>query len=150
MAYKRQVAKAVKIRLGAPARDWINGQLEHSSEPRLRDRLARVTEYAGTDFGDFVGDPELWVRVVVLLRNRLTHHDPNQAIQRQTGDLSTITESLYLLVMIALLRECDIPDEVIARFRSSRRVSFVQGQLGQILPRLQQYLRRGSDAGPGS
>jgi len=38
-SYKRKMAKAVTKELGRRARDWINKQLEHSNEPRLRQRL---------------------------------------------------------------------------------------------------------------
>ena len=89
---KRRIAKATKASLGRSARDWVNAQLEHSNEPRLRERLGVIAEYCGQSFAEFTGDVQLWARIVVMLRNRLTHHDPNQGIPRQPADLSHITE----------------------------------------------------------
>jgi hypothetical protein len=141
-AYKRKIASTVKAVLGKAARDWINAQLAYSNEPRLKYRLSRQAEYAGQGFMDFIGDVELWASIVTLLRNRLTHHDPSQAIERQPGDLEFATESIYIMTMLALLRECDVPDDVIDSFRKSGRVSFVYGKLTEMIPRLAQYIRR--------
>lgn len=67
---KRRIAKAAKTALGTSARDWVNSQLEHSNEPRLRQRLTIVAGYCGQSFAEFVGDVALWTSIVTLLRNR--------------------------------------------------------------------------------
>lgn len=140
-SYKRKIAKAAKSALGASARDWVNMQLEHSNEPRLRERLAVIAEHCGQSFGEFVGDVVLWTRIVATLRNRLTHHDPSQGIPRQPGDLSNITESVYVMVMLALLRECGISETVYSSFQQSRRIVFVRSELAETTSRLAPYLR---------
>jgi ApeA N-terminal domain 1/Apea-like HEPN len=139
---RRKIARTVTTALGRKSGDWVNEMLQYGNEPRLRDRLIRVASHVGDIFSDFVGDVELWARIVTLLRNRLTHHDPNQAIDRQPGDLEWAAESIYVLIMLALLRECEIPESVIETFRNSRRVSFIQGHLSEMIPRLAQYVRR--------
>jgi hypothetical protein len=141
-SYKRKIAQAVKITLGVSARNWINEQLAFSNEPRLRGRLLEVAKYAGPEFGELVGDVEIWSRIVTLLRNRLTHHDPNQEIDRQPGDLDYATESIYIMVMIALLRECNVPPDTLAKFQLSRRVKFLRERLLEMTPRLAKYIRR--------
>lgn len=140
-SYKRRIAKATKASLGRSARDWVNAQLEHSNEPRLRERLGVIAEYCGQSFAEFTGDVQLWARIVVMLRNRLTHHDPNQGIPRQPADLSHITESVYIMTMLALLRECGISEAVYGDFQKSRRIAFVRSQLAELFARLAPYLR---------
>jgi ApeA N-terminal domain 1 len=140
-SYKRKIANVVRIALGSAARDWVNKQLQFSNELRLRDRLIEVANYAGQGFADFVGDIELWARIITLLRNRLTHHDPNQTINREAGDLNYATESIYIMTMLALLRECRVPDDVIDSFQTSRRVTFIRDKLAEMIPRLSQYIR---------
>lgn len=71
----------------------------------------------------------------------LTHHDPSQGVPREPGDLSHVTESIYVMTMLALLRECGIPETVYRDFQKSRRIDFVRNQLAEIIPRLTPYLR---------
>jgi hypothetical protein len=141
-SYKRKIANVVNVALGRAAREWINRQLQFSNEPRLRDRLMEVATYAGPGFEEFIGgNVELWSRIVTLLRNRLTHHDPNQAIDRQPGDLNYTTESIYIMTIIALLRECEVPEIVLESFKDSARVRFIRDGLTEVLPRLARYIR---------
>jgi ApeA N-terminal domain 1 len=141
-SYKRKIAKVVKIALGTASRDWINKQLEHSNEPRLRERLIETARYAGPSFAQFVGQVETWSGIVTLLRNRLTHHEPSQRIERSPGDLNALTESLYIMTMLALMRECELPDDVFEGFQNSKRITAIREELAEITPRLAQYLRR--------
>jgi ApeA N-terminal domain 1 len=140
-SYKRKIANVVRISLGRRARDWLNKQLQFSNEPRLRDRLIEVANYAGQDFVSFVNnDVELWSRIVTLLRNRLTHHDPSQAIERKPGDLRDATESIYVMTMLALLRECEVPEVVFTGFQDSARIRFIKHELEDMIPRLAQHI----------
>lgn len=141
-SYKRKIASAVKSALGRKARDWINGQLAYSNEPRLRERLVEVANFAGPSFASFVGDVATWSSVVALVRNRLTHHDLSQRIQRKPGDLSALTDSLYIATMLSLMRECELPDSIFDSFQSSKRMITVREELSEVVPRLAQYLRR--------
>jgi hypothetical protein len=139
---KRKMCKAVKKALGPKARDWLNQQLEFSNEPRLRKRLVDVASYAGPNLSDLVGNIDTWAGVVTLVRNRLTHHDPAQRIERQPGDLTFLSNSIYIVTALALLRECDVPEVVYQAIQQSPRVAFTRGKLSEIVPRFEQYLRR--------
>src|ERR1022692_3019217 len=96
-SYKRKMAKAVKTVLGPTARNWLNTQLEHSNELRLRQRLVEVANYAGPSLAVFVGDVDTWARIVAMVRNRMTHDDPSQRIERKPGDLIHLGESIYIV-----------------------------------------------------
>jgi hypothetical protein len=72
----------------------------------------------------------------------MTHHDPSRVIERKPGDLEWATESIYIMVMLTLLRECEVPDSVIETFRISRRVRFIQEKLSEMIPRLAQHVGR--------
>jgi hypothetical protein len=139
---KRKMANAVKRVLGPKARDWLNQQLEHSNEPRLRKRLVDVADYVGPNLSDLIGDVETWAGIVALVRNRLTHHDPAQRIERQPGDLTFLGNSIYIVTVLALLRECGAPEAVYQAIQQSGRATFTSGKLREIVPRLEQYLRR--------
>jgi hypothetical protein len=45
------------------------------------------------------------------------------------------------MTMLALLRECDVPETVLEGFQNSARVAFIHDELAEMIPRLAQYLR---------
>jgi ApeA N-terminal domain 1/Apea-like HEPN len=139
---KRKMADAVKKALGPKAKDWLHQQLAYSNEPRLRKRLADLANYAGPNLSGLVGDVDTWAGVVTLVRNRMTHHDPNQRIERQPGDLTFLGNSIYIVTALALLRECDVPDVVYQAVLQSARAAFTRGKLSEVVPRFEQFLRR--------
>jgi hypothetical protein len=117
-------------------------QLLFSNEPRLRQRLETMAEYAGEGFTAIVGDIEVWSAVVAMLRNRLTHHDAGRDVKRTPEDLVFLTESIYLLVMMCLLRECGAPNSVLENIQNSERIKFLQINVAHTVDRHRENIRR--------
>jgi ApeA N-terminal domain 1 len=141
-SYRKKVSRAVTKAVGRKAGQWVSDQLEYSNEPRLRGRLIELASFVGVVFSWLVGDTEVWATVVTGTRNRLTHHDEKQRIARQSGDLEILSESVYVLVALCLLRECDVSGETLARVKESQRMVFLHANLEEIVPRLAAALKR--------
>lgn len=142
-SYRRKLVKVVKLAVGRKAADWLMSQLLYSNEPRLRQRLEVMASYAGDGFTAIVGDVHVWSAVVVMLRNRLTHHDAGRDIKGALEDLHFLTDSIYLLVMMCLLRECRVPDDVLENIQNSERIKFLCRNIAQTLEQHHEYIRRG-------
>jgi hypothetical protein len=70
------------------------------------------------------------------------HHDVEQSIDFQSGDLYFLTESVFALVMLCLFRECEVPDTVLAAVGDSGSIAFLRGKLAEIIPRLCAQINR--------
>lgn len=123
-------------------RNWLGNQLQYSNEPRLRNRLTEMVGYAGEAFAAVPHDSNAWVTVITESRNRLTHHDKERAIDFQPGDLYFLTESLFTLVMLCLLRECGMSDQTLGTIATNSSIVFLRGKLGEIVPRLHAQVTR--------
>ncbi len=138
--YRRKLIKVVRAAVGKKSAAWLANQLQFSNEPRLKRRLDVLTEYAGTGFAAIVGDVQTWSAVVVMLRNRLTHHDAGQNVKAAPGDLHFLTDTIYLLVMMCLLRECNVPDSVLENIQNSGRIRFLQANVARTLDEYRAHL----------
>jgi hypothetical protein len=115
---------------------WLRAQIQYGNEPRLRDRLSEMATYAGEAFAVIYDEQEHWVKVVTESRNRLTHHDERRAIRFETGDLYFLTESVFMLVMLCLFRECEMDDKALSAIAVSGSTRFLRTKLAGIIPRL--------------
>jgi hypothetical protein len=115
---------------------WLKYKLRYANEPRLWDRLDALVHYAGTAFVALYDEPKSWITVVTESRNRLTHHDKERAINFQSGDLYFLTESVFALVMLCLLHECDVNEGTFAAIGASSSMRFLHSKLTEIIPRL--------------
>lgn len=121
---------------------WLGKQLQFANEPRLWQRLNQMTKHAGAAFTALYEKPGTWVEVVTQSRNRLVHHDKDQPVEFQPGDLHFLAESVFLLVMLCLLRECDIDDKAFAAIAKSSSVKFLRAKLTELVPRLHEQMKR--------
>ena len=121
---------------------WLKYKLRYANEPRLWDRLDGLAQHAGSAFVALCDDPKSWTTVVTESRNRLTHHDKERAINFQSGDLYFLTESVFALVMLCLLRECRVSEETLAAIGASGSMRFLHGKLTEIIPRLHAQVAR--------
>jgi hypothetical protein len=117
-------------------REWLGRQLQYSNEPRLRKRLSQLARYAGPVFTSVCGKRDRWITLVVEVRNRLTHHDENRPVSFEDGDLYFLAESVYMLVMLCLFRECGVADDVIVGVGDSMGMQLLRRKLAGIIPRL--------------
>jgi hypothetical protein len=115
---------------------WLKYKLKYTNEPRLWDRLDALVKYAGTAFAALYDDPEPWITVVTESRNRLTHHDKDRAIDFQSGDLPFLAESVFVLVMLCMFKECEVTDDTLTAIGKNSSIQFLHTKLAEIVPRL--------------
>ena len=140
--YRKKIVKAIKIIVGPRTANWVGDQLLYSNEPRLRMRLTELANHAGSAFAELIGDAGTWASVITMARNRLTHHDEYQPFEREHGDLLFLADSVYVLVMLCIFKECDVPDEALINIRGNGRIRFTRDKLQEIIPRLSRFTRR--------
>jgi hypothetical protein len=92
---------------------WLNEQLQYSNEPRFRRRLEEMAEYAGEIFAQLVGDVQNWSKLTKDCRNSVAHYD-KRAKSKDTENLYYLSESLFYLTVLCLLRECGVDDAVVS------------------------------------
>ena len=103
---------------------------------RLSHRLTELAGYAGEGFSALVNDVHDWTRVTVRLRNRMIHYDPKRPPTHNAVDLGDITDSLFVLVMLVLFRECELPDDIFDNLTRSPRLALLHDRLAEVIPRL--------------
>jgi hypothetical protein len=134
-ALRRKIVKSIKSILGSKIGNGLHDQLNYANEPRLRARLLELANYAGEAFSWLVGDTAKWARIVTRARNRMTHHDQQQDVGASHTDIYVLADSVYVLVMLCLLRECDPSTDVLLRIRDTQRIIRLRQQLGAIADR---------------
>lgn len=138
----RLPGRSAETTLRKSRQSWLKYKLRYANEPRLWDRLGGLAQHAGSAFVALCDDPKSWTTVVTESRNRLTHHDKERAINFQSGDLYFLTESVFALVMLCLLRECRVSEETLAAIGASGSMRFLHGKLTEIIPRLHAQVAR--------
>ena len=123
-------------------RQWLGNQLQYSNEPRLRDRLVKMVDYSGSAFAALCTDPDSWVTVVAESRNRLTHHDKERQIEFARGDLYFLAESIFMLVMLCLFRECQIAPETLEALGETAGIQFLKSKLDGVVPRIYEQIQK--------
>jgi len=121
---------------------WLGKQLQYTNEPRLWQRLNEMTKHAGAAFSALYEKPGIWVQVAANSRNRLTHHDKDQPVEFRPGDLYFIAESIFLLVMLCLFRECGMDDTALAAIAESASAQFLRDKLAELVPRLHEQMKQ--------
>lgn len=120
-------------------REWLGNQLQYSNEPRLKHRLTRLAELAGSDLDWLVGDREKWVAIVVEARNRLTHREGKGPVAIDSEHLFFLVESVFLCVALALFALCGIETSTLSE-TNNQRVHFLQRRLATIVPEVHDSL----------
>ena len=82
--------------------------------------LPALAHQAGDAFKDLVGDVDTWVKRVVQTRVNLVVH---RGLHRgeDAYEMTWLADSLHLLVVLCLLRECGVQDRANERIRLSQR-----------------------------
>ena len=87
------------------------------------DALRVLADKAGDAFEDLVGDVECWVKKVVRTRvNNVVHRGLHES---EDPDLYLLSESLYFLVVMCLLRECGVSDGTFDKMQQHRRFKWL-------------------------
>ena len=92
------------------------------------DALKSLAKLAGAPFGVMVADVNTWASEIVRARmNHLVHRGLHGSLEgKRMYDLS---ESLYFLVVLCLLRECGISEETLSKMQNHQRFRWVSEQL---------------------
>ncbi|MET9558724.1 HEPN domain-containing protein [Streptomyces tauricus] len=113
-------------------RSWLSQQLLYSNEPRLRDRLIELAEYA--ELSSVLNcDAQSWAKAVTDARNRMVHHDKGKGPGASTVELYWLAESLRLMVLLCLAKFCEFQEGYVNKIREARSVSFLVGRVGEIM-----------------
>ena len=92
------------------------------------DALKSLAKVAGAPFSAMVQDVDAWVEEIVRARtNNLVHRGLQGDLEGQR--MYTLSESLYFLVVICLLRECGIPEETLSKMQDHQRFIWAVKQL---------------------
>ncbi|HTJ70218.1 MAG TPA: HEPN domain-containing protein [Actinospica sp.] len=128
-ARKRKLVALVKATVGRQVSAWLGDQLAYGNEPRLRRRLEELASYAGAPFAELVGDVSTWAEVATATRNRMTHNEDGLTPVHEPGDIYMIADSVYVLVMLCLLRECQVADQPLSKLSEANRMHFLRSKL---------------------
>ncbi|MFI9366835.1 HEPN domain-containing protein [Kitasatospora sp. NPDC053057] len=140
--YRDAIVRAVEGGLGSDTAEWLGSQIMYSNEPRLRDRLLALAANVGDVFPLLVGNVNHWGSVAVNVRNRLTHHDEDQKLDLRPGDLYFISQSIYVLVMLSLLRACGVEANAFSNIIDVPNIGFLRDNLREIIPRVKKSFYR--------
>ncbi len=128
-SFKRKLASYVPRKSW---RSWLHEQLQYSNEPRLKHRLCELAEYAGDAFLELVPDPSVWAEEVKNARNGLVHHQGPGLKPPSPARLHFLSESVFYLVVLCLLRECGMSDDLLLGVAKNRRYQWLKAQLASI------------------
>ena len=97
----------------------------------LKRCLKDLSSNAGQVFLDLVGDVNLWANKVVQTRvTKVVHRGLDKNIQ--ASSLYWLSESIYFLVVLCLLRECDVPAAVFDNVRNNIRFDLIASKLEEL------------------
>ena len=105
-------------------------RLQQQSFP-FRIALKSLADKAGDTFLTLVGDVDSWIDRIANTRvKNVVHRGLHES---EDPDLYVLSESVYFLVVLCLLRECDVADEALANFRRHQRFDWLASRLRKIL-----------------
>ena len=119
----------LNVVIAAEAVERIRTQEQGLNFQRALERLAKD---AGSTFEALVDDAESWSKEIVRVRiNQIVHRGLGGEVEGSR--LYDLTESLYYLVVLCLLRECGVPENAFSNIKQHQRFK----QLGHRLSGLQ-------------
>ncbi len=93
----------------------------------FRVALNSLANRAGSTFMALVDDVDAWINKVVATRvKNVVHRGLHES---EDPDLYLLSESVYFLVVLCLLRECGVAEEILANFKRHRRFRWLAGKL---------------------
>jgi hypothetical protein len=108
----------------------IAGISDAKQRPKTVDQLEQVAATAGERFADLVGDVERWSKEMRSLRNAMVHttHERPASDERRFW----LSESLYWLLVGAVLRQAGISGELVDGIYRHRTVRFTFNRLAAL------------------
>ncbi|MEZ0581260.1 HEPN domain-containing protein [Nocardioides sp. MH1] len=123
-AFKRMLVKHVP----SEHQEWLHSQLQYSNEPRLLQRLRDLVAFGGDEAVALVGDAKAWSEEVRDVRNGFVH-EPARNTPVSSERVHYLSESLYFVLVLALLRECGYDHQVSQSIATHRQVDWVKERL---------------------
>ncbi len=94
----------------------------------LEKELKNLAENAGDTFVALVGSVDSWANEIVRIRiNNVVHRGLHETVD--SFRLFVLSESVYFLVVLCLLRDCDVEEGTLASVRKSLRFERIARQL---------------------
>ena len=97
------------------------------SDLTFRERLVRIAKHAGKSSSMVVDDVGVWAKEILDIRNEIAHDGLHE--DKAAKRLYWLSESVYLLTVISLLRECGVADDTFSNMRWHSQFSRVARQL---------------------
>ncbi len=91
-----------------------------------RQRLEYLGELAGHVFTDWVGDLDLWSKVVKEDRNNVAHGEDKSTYEQYRPPRQFLSDSVYYLVILCLMRVLGVSDDAIDGVREKYRFTQLQ------------------------
>lgn len=124
----------------ADHQEWLRDRLEYANTPTLAKRLRELITLAAPASGSIIGNRKMrqkWINVISMTRNQLAHlgdrsHFPGE-------DLVILTESVYAVVRICMLRELGTSADLLAEKAAS--LAWYRDRLANSIERLWQQFK---------
>jgi hypothetical protein len=124
-AEHKRIKSAVLTRVDTEHREWLEGLLAYSNEPRLEHRIREITEKGYEAITPLITDKEEFAKRVKDTRNYFTHYDKRLRNRAAKGaELFWLTQKLSYLLQACFLLELGLPIEKCAQLLH-RNQSFI-------------------------
>ncbi|WP_147376307.1 ApeA N-terminal domain 1-containing protein [Micromonospora radicis] len=109
--FARRSEKAINGMATPDEQEWLKSILRYANEPSLGSRLRNLFKDAKPALNGLIKDHGKWSMAVAGMRNRLTHLDDMGGLQFDSSAIYWLSESVYDLTRVALLKEAGLPLE---------------------------------------
>lgn len=112
-------------------RSWLSQQIVYSNEPRLRNRLQELAEFA--EIASLLEcDAGRWAKAVTEARNRMVHHDKGKGEGASSAELFWLGESLKVVVLAAIAKFSNFSEGSHRRLREADDVRFLVERVHEV------------------
>ena len=95
---------------------------------KLSEKLKHIASRAGVPFAKLVGDVEAWAKLVADARNkRIVHRGLSES--GDIDELHWLGESVYVLLVFWLLRQCDVPEISLESIMNRRKCVSIRNRV---------------------
>ncbi|MFI7224411.1 HEPN domain-containing protein [Nonomuraea angiospora] len=121
-------------------RDWLLGRLRYANDSSLPKRLRELAKRSKIVTRPLIKDEGRWANTIAAVRNELTHLAGDKS-SFEGSDLYYLSESVYAVMRVCMLLECDIPPGVLAAKRESNAASWHMERIATSIERARSGLR---------
>ena len=111
-SYAQQIYSDIKFANAIIATESLIRIRTNNQRITLDNELKQLASEAGSIFQMLVGDIEAWAKEVIKTRVRNVVH--RGLFEHERPRLTLLASTLYFLVVLSILRECDVPEETLS------------------------------------